>query len=63
MSKLLEAVSLLSKPLVWSGDFEVIRIHLACILEAIHDNEDPEVYANDLADELVADFHNDLRIG
>lgn len=62
-SKLREAASLLSKPLVWSPDLDLIRHHLACILEAIADGEDPERYAVDLATELVDDFQNDLRIG
>lgn len=63
MSKLLEAADLLSKPLVWSDDMEAIRRHLSCILEAIEDGEDPERYAQDLAEVLLDEFHNDLRIG
>lgn len=63
MNKLQEAADLLSKPLVWSPDFDLIRRHLSCILEAIADGEDPERYAIDLASELVDEFQNDLRIG
>jgi len=63
MSKLIEAADLLSKPLVWSEDLDLIRHHLSCILEAIEDGEDPERYAQDLAEVLLDEFHNDLRIG
>jgi hypothetical protein len=63
MSNLQEAADLLSKPLIWSGDLDLIRHHLACILEAIDQGKDPEIFAQDLALDLLDDFHTDLRIG
>lgn len=63
MNNLQEAADLLSKPLIWSPDLDLIRHHLACILEAIDQGKDAEPFAQDLANDLINDFQNDLRIG
>jgi hypothetical protein len=62
-NKLDEAADLLSNPLVWSADMDQIRHHLAEMLRAIADSRDPEPYANDLAETLLNEFHNEIGIG
>lgn len=63
MSDLIEAADLLDSPLVWSADLEAIRYHLSGILRAIAKNRDPEPYANDLAETLLDEHHNDISLG
>ena len=63
MTELLEAADLLDANLVWDTDLEIIRFHLAGILRAINDNRDPLNYAQDLAETLLDEHHNDLSIG
>lgn len=62
MTELLEAADLLEADLIWDGDLEAIRYHLAGILRAINDCKDPSRYAQDLAETLLDEHHNDLRI-
>ncbi len=62
MSDLLEAADLLDANLVWDSDLEVIRFHLAGMLRAINDCKDPSRHAQDLAETLLDEHHNDLRI-
>lgn len=62
MSELMEAADLLEADLVWDGDLEAIRYHLAGMLRAINDCKDPSRYAQDLAETLLDEHHNDLRI-
>lgn len=52
-----EAAQLLNADLVWSYDLDVIRYHLATILEAIAEGADPEPAAQDLAKSLTDEFH------
>lgn len=52
-----EAANLLNAPLVWSYDLDVLRYHLACILECIAEGADPEPAAQDLAKALTDEFH------
>lgn len=62
MSELIEAADLLEADLVWDGDLEALRYHLAGILRAINDCKDPSRYAQNLAETLLDEHHNDLRI-
>jgi hypothetical protein len=62
MDDLIEAADLLDADLVWDGDLDAIRYHLAGILRAISENRDPIKYAEDLAETLLDEHHNDLRI-
>jgi len=63
MSKLEEAAQLLDSPLIWSADLDQIRYHLAGMLRAIKDCKDPSQYAEDLAETLLNEFHNDIGLG
>lgn len=63
MNELMEAADLLDSPLVWSADLEAIRYHLSGMLRAIAENRDPEKYANDLAETLLDEHHNDISLG
>lgn len=63
MSELKEAADLLDSPLVWSADMDAIRYHLSGMLRAIAENRDPEKYANDLAETLLDEHHNDISLG
>ena len=58
-----EAADLLSSPLIWSADLDAIRHHLAEMLRAIADGRDPEPYADDLAETLLDEHHNDISLG
>jgi hypothetical protein len=63
MSQLIEAADLLDASLVWSPDIEAIRYHLSAMLRAIEECRDPLTYANDLAEILVDEHHNDISLG
>lgn len=63
MSDLIEAADLLDSPLVWSADLEAIRYHLSAMLRAIAEFRDPEQYAQDLAEALLDEHHNDISLG
>jgi len=63
MSDLLEAADLLDADLVWSPDLDSIRYHLSAMLRAIAEFCDPEPYANDLAEALLDEHHNDISLG
>lgn len=63
MNDLTEAADLLDSPLVWSADMEAIRYHLSAMLRAIAEFRDPEPYANDLAEALLDEHHNDISLG
>jgi hypothetical protein len=63
MSNLLEAAELLDSPLIWSADLDQIRWHLAGMLRTIHDCKDPSQFAEDLAETLLNEFHNDIGLG
>jgi hypothetical protein len=63
MSDLLEAAELLDSPLIWSADMDSIRWHLAGLLRAIEECRDPSTYANDLAETLLDEHHNDISLG
>jgi len=63
MSNLIEAADLLDADLVWSPDLDSIRYHLSSMLRAIEENRDPEPYANDLAEVLLDEHHNDISLG
>lgn len=61
--ELKEAADLLDADLVWSPDMDSIRYHLSGMLRAIAENRDPEKYANDLAETLLDEHHNDISLG
>jgi hypothetical protein len=63
MSDLEEAADLLDADLVWSPDLDSIRYHLSAMLRAIAENRDPEKYAQDLAETLLDEHHNDISLG
>ena len=63
MSQLIEAADLLDADLVWSPDLESIRYHLSAMLRAIEECRDPSTYANDLAETLLDEHHNDISLG
>jgi hypothetical protein len=63
MSDLIEAADLLDADLVWSPDLDSIRYHLSSMLRAIAEFRDPEPYANDLAEVLLDEHHNDISLG
>ena len=63
MSELIEAADLLDADLVWSPDMDNIRYHLSAMLRAIAEFRDPEPYANDLAEALLDEHHNDISLG
>lgn len=63
MSELVEAADLLDADLVWSPDLDSIRYHLSAMLRAIAENRDPEKYAQDLAETLLDEHHNDISLG
>jgi hypothetical protein len=63
MSQLIEAADLLDADLVWSPDLDSIRYHLSAMLRAIAENRDPEKYAQDLAETLLDEHHNDISLG
>jgi hypothetical protein len=63
MSDLIEAADLLDADLVWSPDLDSIRYHLSSMLRAIAEFRDPEPYANDLAEVLLVEHHNDISLG
>jgi hypothetical protein len=63
MSNLIEAADLLDADLVWSPDLDSIRYHLSAMLRAIAENRDPEKYAQDLAETLLDEHHNDISLG
>ena len=63
MSELIEAADLLDANLVWSPDLNSIRYHLSSMLRAIAENRDPEPFANDLAETLLDEHHNDISLG
>jgi len=63
MIELIEAADLLDSPLVWSADMEAIRYHLSSMLRAIAVGRDPEPFANDLAETLLDEHHNDISLG
>jgi hypothetical protein len=63
MSQLIEAADLLDADLVWSPDLDSIRYHLSSMLRAIEENRDPMPYANDLAETLLDEHHNDISLG
>ena len=63
MSDLIEAADLLDSPLVWSADLEAIRYHLSAMLRAIEECRDPSQYAQDLAETLLDEHHNDISLG
>jgi hypothetical protein len=63
MNELQEAAELLDAPLVWSRDLDSIRWHLAGLLRAIDENRDASLFAQDLAEALLDDYHNDISIG
>jgi len=63
MSQLIEAADLLDADLVWSPDLDSIRYHLSSMLRAIAEFRDPEPYANDLAEVLLDEHHNDISLG
>lgn len=62
MNQLLEVADLLDADLIWDNDLELIRYHLAGLLRAINDCRDPSRYAADIAETLLDEHHNDLRI-
>jgi hypothetical protein len=63
MSDLEEAADLLDADLVWSPDLDSIRYHLSAMLRAIAENRDPEKYAQNLAETLLDEHHNDISLG
>jgi len=63
MTELIEAADLLDAELIWSPDLDSIRYHLSAMLRAIADNRDPEKYAQDLAETLLDEHHNDISLG
>jgi hypothetical protein len=63
VNELQEAAKLLDADLVWSADLNHIRYHLAGMLRAIDACKDPSQFAQDLAHELLDDFHNDTTLG
>ena len=63
MSNLIEAANLLDADLVWSSDLDSIRHHLSAMLRAIEECRDPSTYANDLAETLLDEHHNDISLG
>lgn len=63
MSIIKEAAELLDSPLIWSADLDSIRYHLAGMLRAIDECRDPSTYANDLAEALLDEHHNDISLG
>jgi len=63
MSELIEAADLLDANLVWSPDLNSIRYHLSSMLRAIEENRDPLPFANDLAETLLDEHHNDISLG
>lgn len=62
-TQLQEAAELLDSPLVWSRDLDAIRWHLASMLRAIDKCKDPSRAANDLAEALLNEHHNDISLG
>jgi hypothetical protein len=63
MSDLIEAAELLDSPLIWSADMDSIRWHLAGLLRAIEECKDPSRFAQDLAETLLDEHHNDISLG
>jgi len=63
MSLLTEAAELLDADLVWSPDLDSIRYHLAGLLRAVDECRDPSTFANDLAETLLDEHHNDISLG
>jgi hypothetical protein len=63
MSHLIEAADLLDADLVWSPDLDTIRYHLSAMLRAIEECRDPSQYAQDLAETLLDEHHNDISLG
>jgi hypothetical protein len=63
MSLLTEAAELLDADLVWSTDLDSIRYHLAGLLRAVEECRDPSTFANDLAETLLDEHHNDISLG
>jgi len=63
MNELIEAADLLDADLVWSPDMDTIRYHLSSMLRAIAEMRDPEKYAQDLAETLLDEHHNDISLG
>ena len=63
MSELEEAAELLDSPLIWSADMDNIRWHLAALLRAVHNCADPSKAAEDLAEALLNEHHNDISLG
>ena len=63
MNQIQEAAELLDSPLIWSHDLDTIRWHLAGMLRAIDACKDPSQFAQDLAEALLDEHHNDISLG